>query len=68
MRFEDHQTLTLVHAFENAISEGRQPYFDVEDLELILDYYLDTGSFEQTKNALEIAQAIHPLALSLIHI
>ncbi|NDH78218.1 MAG: hypothetical protein EBY63_05250 [Flavobacteriia bacterium] len=64
MRFEDHETLTLVHAFENAISEGRQPYFDVEDLELILDYYLDTGSFEQTKNALEIAQAIHPLAFT----
>ena len=64
MRYEDHETLTLVHAFENAISEGRQPYFDVEDLELILDYYLDTGSYEQTKNALEIAQAIHPLAFT----
>jgi len=64
MRFEDQETLTLVNAFEEALRQGKEPYFDVEDLELILDYYLDTGSFEQTKTALDVAQNIHPLAFT----
>ncbi len=62
MRFEDQDTYTLVVQFEQALSEGRQPYYDVEDLELILEYYLETGSFGQMRNALALAQDIHPLA------
>ena len=62
MRFEDQDTYTLVRQFEQALSEGRQPYYDVEDLELILEYYLETGSFAQMRSALGLAQEIHPLA------
>ena len=62
MRFEDQDTYTLVRQFEQALSEGRQPYYDVEDLELILEYYLETGSFAQMRSALALAQEIHPLA------
>jgi hypothetical protein len=32
MRFEDQDTYTLVVQFEQALNEGRQPYYDVEDL------------------------------------
>lgn len=62
MRFEDQDTYTLVVQFEQALSEGRQPYYDVEDLELILEYYLEMGSYRQMRNALALAQDIHPLA------
>ena len=62
MRFEDQDTYTLVIQFEQALNEGRQPYYDVEDLELILEYYLETGNFEQMRIALSLSQEIHPLA------
>ena len=62
MRFEDQDTYTLVVQFEQALNEGRQPYYDVEDLELILEYYLETGGFAQMRSALALAQEIHPLA------
>lgn len=64
MRFEDPETTSLVHQYESARESGQQPYFDVEDLELILDYYLDTAEFERVKEALELAREIHPMALT----
>ena len=62
MRFEDQDTYTLVVQFEQALNEGRQPYYDVEDLELILEYYLETGGFTQMRSALALAKEIHTLA------
>ena len=56
MRFEDQDTYTLVVQFEQAMNEGRQPYYDVEDLELILEYYLETGGFTQMRSALALAR------------
>ena len=34
MRFEDREVHSLVQSYERALENDRQPYYDVEDLEL----------------------------------
>jgi tetratricopeptide (TPR) repeat protein len=63
MSFEDQEVLSLVKRFESAVKSGSAVYYDVEDLELILDYYLETGSYADMKRSLAIARSIHPMAM-----
>ena len=50
MRFDDREVHSLVQSYERATENNRQPYYDVEDLETIVNYYYDTGSFEQMRS------------------
>lgn len=63
MRFDDREVHSLVQSYERATENNRQPYYDVEDLETIVNYYYDTGSFEQMSAAIEFATLLHPHSL-----
>ena len=63
MSFEDQEVITLVKSYESSLKDGRLPYFDVEDLETIVNYYLDTGSYEKMKVSLTDALEVHPNSL-----
>ena len=63
MSFEDQEVITLVKSYESSLKDGRLPYFDVEDLETIVNYYLDTGSYEKMKVSLTDALEVHPHSL-----
>ena len=52
MRFDDREVHSLVQSYELATENNRQPYYDVEDLETIVNYYYYTGSFEQMSTAI----------------
>ena len=63
MRFEDREVHSLVQSYERALENDRQPYYDVEDLETIVNYYYDTGSFEQMAAAIKFSILLHPNSL-----
>ena len=63
MRFDDREVHSLVQSYERATENNRQPYYYVEDLETIVNYYYDTGSFEQMSAAIEFAILLHPHSL-----
>jgi len=64
MSFEDQEVLSLVRSYELSLEEGRGQYFDVEDLETIVNYYLDTASLEDVAQALAFAREIHPRSIT----
>lgn len=63
MSFEDREVYTLVKGYESALKAGLQPYYDVEDLETIVNFYLDTGSYSEVTEAIKRATSIHPNSL-----
>lgn len=65
MKFEDQEVLTLVQSFEAQHTNGERGYFDVEEYEMIIDYYRDTASFKWMRRAVEQGRAVHPKAIEL---
>lgn len=63
MGSEDREVYSLVQGYENALHAGRQPYYDVEDLETIVNFYLDTGSYKEVTEAIKRASSMHPNSL-----
>ena len=57
---EEHEVSELVFRFEQMLSNNRSIFFDVEEYEEIIDYYLDINDVK--KSSLAISQAIeqHP--------
>jgi len=50
----------LVKRFEKMLKSNEQYFFDVEEFEEIIDYYLDNQVLSKAKKALDIALAQHP--------
>lgn len=50
--FEYDETTSLVMRFERMLAEDRQEYFDIDELEIIIDYYYAS---EELKKALKVA-------------
>lgn len=50
----------LVRRFEQMLKTNEQYFFDVEEFEEIIDYFLDNQSLGKAKKALDIALAQHP--------
>jgi len=61
----DRNTDDLISRYEEMIQEGRNYYFDVEDLEFILDFYIDMNQMGKAKKAAQYAFNLHPQALPL---
>ena len=55
----------MVQSFEAQHSKGEQGYFDVEEYEMIIDYYRDTASYKWMRRAVEQGRAVHPRAIEL---
>lgn len=65
MGFDENDIVHLVQQYEAAFHTGKLPYFDVEDLETILEYYLDTGSYSEMRRGLQYALDLHPKSMAL---
>lgn len=58
--FDDFDWEAPVEKFENMLETKKNWFFDVDDFELLIDYYLDRGNFNKAKIALKFAQDQHP--------
>jgi len=58
----DDNLKELINRFQDAHSAGLQSFFDVDDFEAIIDFYLDSGMFNEANAAVEIAMEQHPSA------
>ncbi len=60
--FEHNETdlKALVDRFEEMLRSNGSYFFDVEDFEDIIDYYLDNLNVNKSKKAIELAEAQHP--------
>ena len=61
----DRNTDDLISRYEEMLYEGKNYYFDVEDLEFILDFYIDMNQMGKAKKAAQYAFNLHPEALPL---
>lgn len=57
---EENHFQEILHEFENSLSSNRSNYFDIEDLEMVIDYYLDTEENEKAMKAYHYGLLIHP--------
>ena len=55
----------LISRYEEMVEKGKNYYFDVEDLEFILDFYIDMNQMGKAKQAVRHAFNLHPEALQL---
>ena len=50
---DNRNTIDLVHRFEKMISLNDSYYFDMDELEEIVDYYCENGQFSQALKVIE---------------
>lgn len=63
---EFDEILELVNRFEKMIKDGSYYFFDLEDLEDIIEYYFQIDDKTHVKQALDFALAQHPTASSVL--
>ena len=56
----DDEASELVHRYEKYLSGTAPGYFDVEEMERIVEYYLLRGLPKDSLNALELGKKLHP--------
>ena len=66
--FEHNETdlKALVDRFEEMLRANGSYFFDVEDFEDIIDYYLDNQNINKSKKAIDLAEAQHPGATIIL--
>lgn len=62
----DHQQ-GCVARYESMLQRGTRAFFDVEDLELVIDHYLHENDARRAKEALDFAKAQHPGSVELMY-
>ncbi|MGM0498544.1 MAG: hypothetical protein ACQESJ_11540, partial [Bacteroidota bacterium] len=55
----------LISRYEEMIEKGGNYYFDVEELEFILDFYIDMNQMGKAKKAVRYAFYLHPQSMTL---
>jgi len=62
----DHQQ-GCVARYESMLQRGVRAFFDVEDLELVIDHYLHENDARRAKEALDFAKSQHPGSVELMY-
>lgn len=57
---EDEQLKVLVDKFDSMIQSGDRYFFDVEELEMIIDHYLIANQLDKTNVAIKYAMEQYP--------
>lgn len=57
--FDDDER-NLVLSFENTVLRGRMQFFDVDELEIIIDYYFEVNDLAPLTKAVEYAEQLYP--------
>lgn len=55
----------IVHAYETSMKEGSHRYFDVDEMEIVIDYYLEKTDLEHLEEAVCYAERLFPDATSI---
>jgi tetratricopeptide (TPR) repeat protein len=50
----------LLHKYEESTSNNHIEYFDVEELEVIIDFYLQKGRSKESSKAIDLGLKLHP--------
>ena len=56
----DSEVRDLVLLFERTILKGQQQFFDLDELEIIIDYYLEVGDLKPLDEAVRYADYLYP--------
>ena len=63
--FDDDRTLESVSRFERMLKKKSKLYFDVEEFEDIIDYYIEQDKYASALEATDIAYNQHPTSISI---
>lgn len=61
----DDEVRELVIDFESTVLRGQSQFFDVDELEIIIDYYLETNDLEPLEAAVNYAEQLYPESTSI---
>lgn len=56
----------LILRHENATREGRSEYFDVDELEMLIDHYMESDQYETAQAIVQLGISLHPNNTNLI--
>lgn len=56
----DDEVRDLVIDFENTILKGKSQFFDVDEMEIIIDYYFEVNDQKPLERAVEYAEELYP--------
>ena len=56
----DEESQEVVRRYEQAVQNRMVGYFDVEELEVIVDYYLNCGKPKESSKAIDLGMTLHP--------
>ena len=63
---DDDMTNEAVSRFEDMLENQHPAYFDAEEFELIIDYYMQNNDLKRSREAVDLAVAQHPDDVNLI--
>jgi tetratricopeptide (TPR) repeat protein len=61
----DDEVRELVVDFESTVLRGESQFFDVDELEIIIDYYLETNDLHPLEAAVNYAEQLYPDSTSI---
>lgn len=56
----DDEVRSLVLDFENTVLKGKNQFFDVDELEIIIDYYFEVNDLKPLERAIQYAEQLYP--------
>ena len=63
--FESDDFLLLLQKYEKAKKDTKSVFFDVEEFEQIIDYFLDDMQYEKATEAAELGSVQHPASVEI---
>ena len=64
--YNEEQISNMVSRFEEMIGQGKNHFFDMDEFEVIIDFYLETNNLKNADIALKRAIQQYPKAVSLL--
>ncbi|MEI6576638.1 MAG: tetratricopeptide repeat protein [Bacteroidota bacterium] len=64
--WDDQETRSLIERFEGMLGFRGQYFFDVDDFEDIIDFYLERNNLSKARQAINLAMSQHPLNVSFL--
>ena len=63
--FENEEFQVLLRKYEDMRSGTQSIFFDVEEFEQIIDYYLDDFQYDEAKEAAQLGKKQHPASVEI---
>ncbi len=65
--FENEEFQVLLRKYEDMRSGSQSIFFDVEEFEQIIDFYLDDFQYDEAKEAAQLGKQQHPASVEIIY-